>query len=79
MAGSIKRNYKSKKRFWQLLNQALILKKDQDELVKYLDVPAFHVGDLYYIQNLITVIEADESFKLHTLRMLLLRSVRNLF
>jgi hypothetical protein len=38
--------------------KALILKEPREELVKYLDVPAFAVGDLFYIQNLIATIEA---------------------
>ena len=38
--------------------RALILQQPRSELVKYLDVPAFQVGDLFYIQNLISTIEA---------------------
>ena len=37
--------------------KALILQEPYDELVHYLDVPAVAVGDLFYIQNLITLIE----------------------
>jgi len=37
---------------------AYILKLDADELQKYLDAPAFDRGDLFYIQNLIAIIEA---------------------
>ena len=39
--------------------KALILKESREELVKYLDVPAFPIGDLFYIQNLVAAIEAD--------------------
>jgi outer membrane protein assembly factor BamB len=38
--------------------KALILKENRQEQTKYLDVPAFERGDLYYIQNLIAAIEA---------------------
>lgn len=38
--------------------KAWILDESREELVKYLDVPAFTVGDLSYIQNLVTAIEA---------------------
>lgn len=40
--------------------KAHVLKAPQSELFKYLDVPAFARGDLFYIQNLITTIEAAE-------------------
>jgi outer membrane protein assembly factor BamB len=40
------------------LAKAYILKEPREELVKYLDVPAFQVGDLHYIQNIIAAIEA---------------------
>jgi hypothetical protein len=33
------------------------LKLPYDELVKYLDVPAFNVGDMFYIDDLVTAIE----------------------
>ena len=33
------------------------VKKSYDELVKYLDVPAFNVGDMFYIDNLVTAIQ----------------------
>ncbi|HNB50383.1 MAG TPA: PQQ-binding-like beta-propeller repeat protein [Anaerolineales bacterium] len=36
--------------------RALILQEPYETLVNYLDVPAFAVGDLYYIQNLITLL-----------------------
>jgi len=38
--------------------RALILKEPREELLKYLDVPAFERGDLFYIQNLVAAIEA---------------------
>ncbi|MCB0178009.1 MAG: PQQ-binding-like beta-propeller repeat protein [Anaerolineae bacterium] len=38
--------------------KAYILGEPQDELVKYLDVSAFEVGDLFYIQNLVAALEA---------------------
>ncbi|NJN44495.1 MAG: hypothetical protein HC806_07075 [Anaerolineae bacterium] len=37
--------------------KALILQEPYNKLVNYLDVPAVPIGDLYYIQNLITLIE----------------------
>jgi hypothetical protein len=40
--------------------KALILKETRDELTKYLDVPAFRVGDLFYIQNLVALLEARQ-------------------
>jgi hypothetical protein len=39
--------------------KAWILRESQEELVKYLDVPAFQVGDLFYIQNLVAALEAE--------------------
>jgi len=36
--------------------KALILEEPSDELEKYLDVPAFERGDLYYIQKLVATI-----------------------
>ncbi|NJN54725.1 MAG: hypothetical protein HC804_08210 [Anaerolineae bacterium] len=39
--------------------KALILQESQDELSKYLDVPAFARGDLLYIQNLVTALNAN--------------------
>jgi len=39
--------------------KALVLKQPRDELDKYLDVPAFARGDLFYLPNLIETIEAD--------------------
>jgi outer membrane protein assembly factor BamB len=38
--------------------KALIMKDTREELTKYLDVPAFPVGDLFYIQNLVSLLEA---------------------
>ncbi len=38
--------------------KALILKQPYNEVVKYLDVPAFEKGDLFYIQNLVAALEA---------------------
>ncbi len=37
---------------------AYIMKMPYDQLTKYLDVPAFETGDLFYIQNLIAALEA---------------------
>ena len=39
--------------------KAWILKDPYAELSKYVDVPAFAVGDLFYIQNLVTTLEAS--------------------
>jgi hypothetical protein len=39
--------------------KAWVLHEPQQNLAKYLDVPAFAVGDLFYIQNLVVTIEAD--------------------
>lgn len=39
--------------------KGLILKQPYGELEKFIDVPAFSVGDLFYINNLITAIEAE--------------------
>ena len=41
--------------------KAYILKEEQAELVKYLDVPAFERGDLFYIQNLVAALSASNS------------------
>jgi outer membrane protein assembly factor BamB len=38
--------------------KALILQQPYEELTKYIDVPAVAVGDLFYIQNMISAIEA---------------------
>lgn len=43
------------------LAKAFILGESRSELTNYLDVPAFERGDLLYIQNLITAIEAPDS------------------
>jgi len=40
--------------------KAQILREPYSELVKYLDVPAFAVGDLYYIQNLVALLQAPD-------------------
>lgn len=37
--------------------KAFTLKESPEELTKYLDVPAFERGDLFYIQNLVAVLE----------------------
>jgi len=39
--------------------KAYILQQSQEELEKYLDVPGFYRGDLFYIQNLVALIEAE--------------------
>lgn len=41
-----------------LLNKAYMQKQQFSEVVKYLDAPAFKVGDLLYIQNLVAVLSA---------------------
>jgi hypothetical protein len=38
--------------------KAYILKEPYTELVKWLDVPAFARGDLFYIQNLVAALSA---------------------
>ncbi|CAG0937086.1 Serine/threonine-protein kinase AfsK [Thermoflexales bacterium] len=38
--------------------KSMISNATQDELARYLDVPAFARGDLFYIQNLVQVLEA---------------------
>ena len=40
--------------------KAMILRQPYGELDKYLDVPAFAVGDLFYIDNLIATLEASQ-------------------
>jgi hypothetical protein len=40
--------------------KAYILKQNRNELSKYLDVPGFERGDLFYIQNLISILESQE-------------------
>jgi hypothetical protein len=37
--------------------KAYILGQPYEELVKWLDAPAFYRGDLFYIQNLVAVLE----------------------
>ncbi len=41
--------------------KAYILNQSYDELVKWLDIPAFYQGDLFYIQNLVAALKASES------------------
>jgi outer membrane protein assembly factor BamB len=41
--------------------KAYILDEPYDELVKYLDVPAFYRGDLFYIQNLVAALSTAPS------------------
>ena len=38
--------------------RAMVLQQSRGELEKYLDVPAVRVGDLFYIQNLISTLQA---------------------
>jgi len=40
------------------LAKAYILKQSRSELVKYLDIPGFEAGDLFYIQNLLAALAA---------------------
>jgi len=40
--------------------RAMVLKEPYGQLVKYLDVPAFWRGDLYYIDNLCAALEAQD-------------------
>lgn len=44
---------------WMFQGKAWILQESREELLKYLDVPAFMRGDLFYIHNLISAIEAQ--------------------
>ncbi|RPJ51926.1 MAG: hypothetical protein EHM21_01510 [Chloroflexi bacterium] len=46
-------------RYTLLQARAQILRQPYSELVKYLDVPAAPVGDLFYIQSLVILIEAN--------------------
>lgn len=41
--------------------KALILKDSYDDLQKYLDGPLFPIGDLFYINNLVALVEAGDS------------------
>ncbi|MBC8869390.1 MAG: PQQ-binding-like beta-propeller repeat protein [Planctomycetes bacterium] len=43
---------------WLMQGRALVLGEPREELDKYLDVPAFARGDLFYILNLVTTLEA---------------------
>lgn len=40
--------------------KALILKEGRSELEKYIDIPAVAIGDLFYTQNLIAVLESKQ-------------------
>jgi hypothetical protein len=44
---------------WMFQAKALILKQPAEELDKYLDVPVFARGDLFYILNLVATLEAE--------------------
>lgn len=44
----------------QFQAKAKIDKASREELEKYIDVPGFKVGDLYYIQNLCSALEAEK-------------------
>jgi outer membrane protein assembly factor BamB len=46
--------------------KAYILKQPYDELVKWLDVPAFYQGDLFYIQNLVAALNVEPDFLLRS-------------
>jgi hypothetical protein len=39
--------------------KVLILNEDREVLAKYLDVPTFAVGDLFYVQRLIYIIQSS--------------------
>ncbi len=41
--------------------KALILKQPYEEVQKYVDGPLFPIGDLFYINNLVAVVESGES------------------
>lgn len=43
------------------LAKAMILDASYEDLTRYLDVPAFERGDLYYIQKLVLALEAPGS------------------
>ena len=38
--------------------KAYVLNQPYDELAKYLDVPGFRLGDLFYVQNLVAALSA---------------------
>ena len=44
--------------------KAYILQQPYNELVKYLDVPAFEKGDLFYIQNLVALLHSAQNTSL---------------
>jgi hypothetical protein len=51
---------------WALFQaRALLLRQRYDELARYLDVPSVARGDLYYIQNLVTLLEARPARRRH--------------
>ena len=39
--------------------KALIMKEPFEELVRYIDIPAVEVGDLFFIQNLVAVLNSN--------------------
>ena len=41
--------------------KALALKQPASELLKYLDVPGFKIGDLFYIQNIVSILAAGQT------------------
>jgi outer membrane protein assembly factor BamB len=43
--------------------KAYILKQPYEELVKWLDAPAFYRGDLFYIQNLVAALNANQAIQ----------------
>lgn len=43
--------------------RAMILREPREELLKYLDVPTFERGDLFYIQRLVLALEAPVLFE----------------
>jgi outer membrane protein assembly factor BamB len=44
--------------YWALFQaKAYILKDPPEELIKFIDSPSVKIGDLYYIQNLVTLLE----------------------
>jgi hypothetical protein len=48
-----------------LQTKAYILQEPEAQLLKYIDVPAFETGDLFYIQDLVAILENPGSgFKL---------------
>lgn len=41
--------------------KALIVNASQKDLIRYIDVPAFQIGDLFYIQNIIATLESSST------------------